>query len=47
MRTQLMVEGAETNPNGSTFVGTASWNGVNADVPFTSSRSATDVLPVL
>ena len=35
VRTQLTVDGAETNPNGSTFVGTASWNGVNAnDVPF-------------
>ena len=46
VRTQLTVEGAQTNPNGSTFVGTASWNGVNAnDVPFESSRSYTDVLP--
>ena len=43
---QLTVEGGQTNPNGSTFVGTASWNGVNAnDLPFTSSRSYTDVLP--
>ncbi|MBV8782971.1 MAG: TonB-dependent receptor [Gammaproteobacteria bacterium] len=43
---QITVEGAETNPNGSTFVGTASWNGVDAnDVPFHSSRSYTDVLP--
>jgi iron complex outermembrane receptor protein len=46
VRTQLTVEGAETNPNGSTFVGTESWNGVNAnDVPFSSGRSYTDVLP--
>lgn len=46
VRTQLTVEGAQTNPNGSTFVGTASWNGVNAnDVPFESSRTYTDVLP--
>ncbi len=46
VRTQLQVEGAETNPNGSTFVGTESWNGVNAnDVPFTNSRSYTDILP--
>ena len=46
VRTQLTVDGAETNPNGSTFVGTASWNGVNAnDVPFDNSRSYTDVLP--
>jgi iron complex outermembrane recepter protein len=46
VRTQLTVDGAETNPNGSTFVGTASWNGVNAnDVPFENSRSYTDVLP--
>ncbi|MEP6885999.1 MAG: TonB-dependent receptor, partial [Gammaproteobacteria bacterium] len=46
VRTQLTVEGAQTNPNGSTFVGTASWNGVNAnDVPITSGRSYTDVLP--
>jgi TonB-dependent receptor len=43
---QLTVDGAQTNPNGSTFVGTASWNGVNAnDVPFEKSRSYTDVLP--
>jgi iron complex outermembrane receptor protein len=46
VKTQLTVEGAQTNPNGSTFVGTASWNGVNSnDVPFESSRSYTDVLP--
>jgi TonB-dependent receptor len=46
VRTQLEVDGAETNPNGSTFVGTASWNGVNAnDVPYRSTRSYTDVLP--
>ncbi len=43
---QLTVDGGETNPNGSTFVGTASWNGVNSnDVPFEKSRSYTDVLP--
>jgi iron complex outermembrane recepter protein len=43
---QITVDGAQTNPNGSTFVGTASWNGVNAnDVPFEKSRSYTDVLP--
>jgi len=47
VRTQLTVDASETNPNGSTFVGTASWNGVNAnDVPYTNSRSYTDVLPV-
>lgn len=46
VKTQLTIDGAETNPNGSTFVGTASWNGVNAnDVPFETSRSYTDVLP--
>jgi len=46
VRNQLTVDGGETNPNGSTFVGTASWNGVNAnDVPFQNSRSYTDVLP--
>src|SRR5450631_1303909 len=46
VRTQLTVDGAETNPNGSTFVGTASWNGVDAnDVPFENSRSYTDILP--
>jgi iron complex outermembrane recepter protein len=46
VRTQLTVDGAQTNPNGSTFVGTESWNGVNAnDVPFESSRTYTDVLP--
>jgi TonB-dependent receptor len=43
---QLTVGGGETNPTGSTFVGTASWNGVNAnDVPFETGRSYTDVLP--
>ena len=46
VRTQLTVSGAETNPNGSTFVGTESWNGVDAnDVPFENSRSYTDILP--
>jgi TonB-dependent receptor len=46
VRTQLTVDGAETNPNGSTFVGTESWNGVNAnDVSFENSRSYTDILP--
>ncbi len=46
VRTQLTVSGAQTNPNGSTYVGTASWNGVDAnDVPFVSSRSYTDILP--
>jgi iron complex outermembrane recepter protein len=46
VRTRLTVDGAQTNPNGSTFVGTESWNGVNAnDVPFESSRTYTDVLP--
>jgi TonB-dependent receptor len=46
VKTQLTVDGAETNPNGSTFVGTESWNGVNAnDVPFSNSRSYTDILP--
>ena len=45
---QLGVAGGQTNPNGSTFVGTASWNGVNAnDIPFENSRSYTDVLPTL
>ncbi|MBV9913457.1 MAG: TonB-dependent receptor, partial [Sinobacteraceae bacterium] len=46
VRNQLSVSGGETNPTGSSFVGTASWNGVNAnDVPFEKSRSYTDVLP--
>jgi iron complex outermembrane receptor protein len=46
VRTQLTVEGAETNPAGTTFVGTESWNGVDAnDVPFENSRSYTDILP--
>ena len=45
---QLTVDGGQTNPNGSTFVGTASWNGVNANnVPFESGRSYTDVLPTV
>jgi iron complex outermembrane recepter protein len=43
---QITVDGGETNPTGSTYVGSAPWNGVNAnDVPFASSRSYTDVLP--
>jgi iron complex outermembrane recepter protein len=46
VKTQLTVDGGQTNPNGSTFVGTASWNGVNSnDVPFEKSRSYTDILP--
>ncbi len=46
VRTQLTVDGSETNPTGSTFVGTESWNGVDAnDVPFENSRSYTDILP--
>jgi len=46
VRTQLEVNGSQTNPNGSTYVGTASWNGVDSnDVPFRNSRSYTDVLP--
>ena len=48
VRTDLTVDGGQTNPNGSTFVGTESWNGVNAnDVPFEKKRSYTDVLPSL
>ncbi|MBS0377627.1 MAG: TonB-dependent receptor [Proteobacteria bacterium] len=46
VRNELSVDGGETNPNGSTYVGTASWNGVNSnDLPFHASRSYTDVLP--
>jgi iron complex outermembrane receptor protein len=46
VKTQLSVDGAETNPNGSTFIGTESWNGVDSnDVPFHNSRSYTDILP--
>jgi iron complex outermembrane recepter protein len=46
VKTQLTVGGAETNPDGSTYVGTAPWNGVDAnDIPFERSRSYTDVLP--
>jgi iron complex outermembrane recepter protein len=48
VRTDLTVDGGQTNPAGSTFVGTESWNGVNAnDVPFENKRSYTDVLPSL
>ena len=48
VRTDLTVDGGQTNPNGSTFVGTASWNGVNAnDVAFEKKRTYTDVLPSL
>jgi len=48
VRTDLTVDGGQTNPNGSTFVGSASWNGVNAnDVPFENKRSYTDILPSL
>ena len=47
-RTDLTVDGGQTNPNGSTYVGTASWNGVNSnDVAFEKKRSYTDVLPSL
>ncbi len=46
LHTSLEVDGGQTNPSGSTYVGTASWNGVNAnDVAFSSTRSYTDVLP--
>jgi len=46
VRTDLTVDGGQTNPNGSTYVGTASWNGVNAnDVAFERKRSYTDILP--
>ena len=46
VRTQLTVDGGQTNPQGSTYVGTASWNGVDAnDAPFSHNRSYTDVLP--
>jgi iron complex outermembrane receptor protein len=46
VKTQLTVEGAETNPGGSTYVGAEPWNGVNAnDIPFSNGRSYTDVLP--
>ena len=48
VKTDLTVDGGQTNPGGSTFVGSASWNGVNAnDVAFESKRSYTDVLPSL
>ena len=48
VRTDLTVDGGQTNPNGSTYVGTASWNGVNAnDVAFEKKRTYTDVLPSL
>ena len=48
VHTSLEVSGGQTNPNGSTYVGTASWNGVDAnDVGFTKSRSYNDVLPSL
>ncbi|HME40838.1 MAG TPA: TonB-dependent receptor [Steroidobacteraceae bacterium] len=44
--TDLTVNGAESNPHGSTFYGTASWNGVNSNnVPVTTKRNYTDVLP--
>ncbi|MBS0374616.1 MAG: TonB-dependent receptor [Proteobacteria bacterium] len=46
VHTQLTVDGGQTNPNGSTYVGTASWNGVDAnDVAFENTRSYTDILP--
>jgi iron complex outermembrane recepter protein len=45
-RTQLTVDGAESNPGGPTYVGSAPWNGVDAnDLPFQNSRTYTDVLP--
>ena len=46
VKTILGVDGGQTNPNGSTYVGSASWNGVNAnDVAFSNKRAYTDVLP--
>lgn len=46
VKTELTVDGGQTNPNGSTYVGTASWNGVNSnDVAFEKKRTYTDVLP--
>lgn len=46
VKTELTVDGGQTNPNGSTYVGSAPWNGVNAnDVAFESKRTYTDVLP--
>ena len=44
--TDLTINGGETNPHGSTYYGTASWNGVDSNVvPVTTKRSYTDVLP--
>jgi len=46
VRTQIEVDGGQTNPNGSTYVGSAPWNGVDAnDIPFTNERTYTDILP--
>ncbi|MDP9014935.1 MAG: TonB-dependent receptor [Pseudomonadota bacterium] len=48
VRTDLTVDGGQTDPNHATWVGTASWNGVNAnDVAFEKKRTYTDVLPSL
>ena len=43
--TDLTIDGAETAPS-PTYVGTASWNGVNSNnIPVTTHRTYTDVLP--
>jgi iron complex outermembrane recepter protein len=46
VNTNLTINGAQSNPGGGTYYGTASWNGVNSNnIPVTTKRSYTDVLP--
>jgi TonB-dependent receptor len=46
VNTDLTVNGGEVNPHGTTYYGTASWNGVDSNiVPVTTKRNYTDVLP--
>jgi iron complex outermembrane recepter protein len=44
--TDLTINGGESNPEGPTYYGTASWNGLESNiVPVTTKRNYTDVLP--
>ena len=46
VNTDLTINGGESNPEGPTYYGTASWNGLESNiVPVTTRRNYTDVLP--
>jgi iron complex outermembrane receptor protein len=46
VNTDLTINGGESNPQGPTYYGTASWNGLESNViPVTTKRNYTDVLP--